>query len=699
MDGYSAELIAAVQDEAGVPLLAVVLRSGATQESSVFFTKDFTEAKGKERWVFRGEQGGVAITNLAVGHGKSGEALIVITTQQGPRSTSFLVNPRLGDSSWLWREVPSPVDSQRVLSTAIGHNARLQTLDGVDGLLYSLHQADGDQSWLIVTSLPDFQIYNHAIPLDINPTAFGVAHNAQGDTELIVADDALYYLDPSLQLSRDPDQVKQQKVVLTPPLIQKARTVEVGFLSAGKLDVWFLTQDGVLARTYQGDDRVWLEPLTFQAQVGALHAWRSQARGINEVFTIDLGNRIRRYRQDPTTTQWKGLDILVESLDAQREIKTYATQFQITDEGGAPLAGQTVTVRASELTPITINHSVYYVGPTDPVTCQTDLLGSVTLINQVEGLSTPTLFLRADALGAEEITADPASEIRQKLSSLSAEDLAGAQMQTDTIGVTEPLFPGKSADDLAGAHQAVQQLLTLSRDLPNQGKTPRPSSPGSTGAVFFALDLRGPHPIYVDDPDTIHRLYLPRQRDPALPAPTSFIGSLKHAFGDVWHAIKHDFLGAEHFVIKKIDEGIELVIGAAKATYQVVVKYAEQAWSVIEYVLQRVGAFIKDVIRWLGFLFAWKDILRTHTVLRVLVNRCLDKLVSELGSAEEHVHWIFNALKEQVIGQGLDKKAGPWADGKTNSLKSGVKEPSLLHSPEVSWAPAPRHEREPLEAR
>lgn len=705
MDDYAATLLAAEQDAQGAPMLAAVMQSRSTGEYAVFFMQDFAAATGASRWVFRGKQGGTQVTRLAAGHGKAGAVLIVITTQQGDQSSNFVINPDLTDQTWLWREVPSPVNSPRVMATAIGHNARLESLDAVQGLLYTLYQgADAGQTTLVITSLPDFSFYNHPLPLDFSPSAFDVTRGAQSDSELLVGATQLYHLSSQLQLSRDADAVRQGlEAATTQPLSVPIQQITAGVMDGGLLEAWFIGADGTLLRAYQSAPQQWLTPLPFQAQVGALAAWRSDDKRLHEIFTVDLDNRLRRYRQDPQTMLWKGLDVMVEALDTYQEVSTYVTQLQIIDQGGLPLANQPVSISASERTVLTINHNVYTVDA-DVVMCMTDALGNLTIVNKVEGLSTPILRVQADVLGSQLIDIDPAAELRATLAGLTLDQLQGAQMQTDEIGVTEPLLAGQSQDALHGSHQALQQLMSLGHPLAFQGGaqpqyfvaqgagTPMLNqiAYGTLPADYrWGLDLTGASPVYTADNDQIEAVHLARMR--VKPSLTSLprrtvLDDVGHFFGDVWHAVAHGLVTVEHWVVQKVSDGIQLVISTASEVYQIVVKYAEQIWSVVEYVFTKIGAAFAQAVRWLGFIFAWKDILRTHAVIRTTLSHGLDRLVGELDYAEDRIHAVFSELKSRISGADLPGQLGSAVPSTLQGFATTSGNASPLSSPDANWA-------------
>jgi len=697
MDDYRVLHVAAERDERGAPLAVAVMQSKTTNEASVFMTKDFTAASGAGRWIFRGKRGGMTVGAVAASHGKDGRVLVVLTAVTGDSSVNYVVNPNTADTSWLWREVPSPVDVKRVIKTAVGHQAKLEALDGVDGLLYTLYEtATGGETAMVITSLPDFTVYNHQIPLDYSPSAFGITKGASGDSELVLGEKSLFYLTPAAQAARFAADVKTGSVAITTaPTAYPAKEIELGLGDGGKLEAWALTTDGHLSRTYQLDAGGWASPLPFMDQIGEMVTWKKDDASIVSVFTVDLADKVLLWRRDPRTTLWKSSPVMIEDLDSHVETTTYATQLRIVDGAGAALAGQKVTVRASELTQVTINHDVYYVDPSsDSVVCETDATGTLTIVNRVDGLSTPTIRLQCATLGSQWIDVDPAAEIRAKLSSASAADIAGAQMQSDTIGATTPMLPGKTADDLADSHTALQQLLTMSTPPAAPRAMAFVARPADTpflnrvayGALpadyRWSFDLTGAKPTFTSGAALAPSPAAPRTL--ALAA-TSVLDDVEHFFGDLWHAIKHGFVVAEKWVVQKVSDGIHFIVTTAEKVYQVVIKTAEQLLSVIEYVFQKIGAAFMDLVRWLGFIFAWKDIVRTHRVLRTVVNLGINEFIASLTNAEDRVHEFFTELKSRIIGKDFASQLGPWASGTVADVQSTHGHSSPFTTPESNW--------------
>lgn len=124
-------------------------------------------------------------------------------------------------------------------------------------------------------------------------------------------------------------------------------------------------------------------------------------------------------------------------------------------------------------------------------------------------------------------------------------------------------------------------------------------------------------------------------------------------------------------VVRKVEDGIQIIINRVEEAFQVVVKFAEQAWDVIGYVFKQLGVLLEELIRWLGFLFNWKDILATHAVfagaatqmlklgevavgrLEGYVNTWCDRLGQELKTLQPFPSDIGNASSKDTVSTSL----------------------------------------------
>jgi hypothetical protein len=567
--------IATAQDADGTPILAAAFQDPANPNNALLYhTRDFSDQPAASRWVSRGTMQGVEVTHIATGAGKAGDVLIVISTQQGNQATSYLINPD-PNGTWLSKEVPVPLQSKGVLGIAIGHTQRLERIQAVEALLYTLLQVDDNTNALIVTSLPTFNYYNHQIPLDDEPTAIGTISDQNGDTELFAGSTTLYQLNAALQLSQNADTVKSGKVqVGSQPFGHNIKKVENGRNKDGQLEAWVLTEDGYLYFAQQQSDGAWTEPFILENEVGQLTALRNDQDDSIDIFIVDLNDQLHHLWQDQVTSRWKDQQILLAETDTTVEFNSYATQVTLTNQDGTPAPDQQCTVRASELSMLAVNGSKYFVDQgSDFVQCATDENGQIAITNRAEGLASPVIRLEAEVLGGV-VDINPAADVKNRLSGLSADDIKNARVQTTKDSTTQPLFQNQTGLDLEGASQAISQLVGLHDQLPSgNGSTAQvnitgdgaiPAGEGSTFSnqlnveslptdYYWGLDLTGDQPVYSDNQPHIQNNFLQTYNAKLSAAPStaqtslvggveSIWGDIEHAFGDAWEAVKQDFV-------------------------------------------------------------------------------------------------------------------------------------------------------------
>ncbi|MDO7266504.1 hypothetical protein [Shouchella clausii] len=685
-----AVFIEAIQDADGAPLLtAVVLKE---QTYTVYMTKDFSDHT-KDRWLFRGQYSGGTVSNIATGYGKQGQVFIVVTTQDKDRSSNHLINPNLTDTTWLWREVPAPLNSKHVIQTAIGHHNKLESINGVDGLLYALYQTSDNQTQLVITSLPDFHYYNHPVPLDFSPTSFALVTAPGSNSECWLGDTSVYYASPAVQLAKDAKTVKAGlRKIDGNPSKRPYKQILAARTNSGT-DIWLLTDDGKLSRSYF-DETSWTEPLLFQEQVGESALWVNRTTGENHLVVVDLDNQLYRYFQDVSTTRWHSEQILFESLGTIEEKDGYSTVIQLVDDKGAPAVNETIGVQASELVQLTINGKTYFA--TDRpgyIEANTDSLGNVMITQYVKSVAAAALRIAIPALN-ETIDIEPLAQVKQKLTGMSVDEWINAEMQTDQDGVTEPLLKGKSKQDIADTHQAVQRLLTMAQTLPSHKQGPFQTSSKHTplantlslahveDGMHWGLDLTGKHPVYTENKGHIDQHFNPRAHLLNQTKDTAHI--LSDWFGDIWHAIKQGFITVTHFVFSKVKEGIELVINSAEKAYRVVLRYAEQLWDVIEYVFAEIDILLDDFVRWLGYLFKWKDILRTHEVIRTTVELGIKETVQKLDQGKAFVDRLIEHVQTNIADPALQENIGAFGSRTLTEQEYGQQ--LLFEAPEANWS-------------
>jgi hypothetical protein len=115
--------------------------------------------------------------------------------------------------------------------------------------------------------------------------------------------------------------------------------------------------------------------------------------------------------------------------------------------------------------------------------------------------------------------------------------------------------------------------------------------------------------------------------------------------------------------------------------YRLVLNTISAVLHAVEFVFNKIKVFFEDLIAWLGFLFEWDDILRTHDVLKNLLKQYLNYSVGQLPNYRDKVVSVLqNAANEIKAWADL-----PSDDKTINGFLSGSSPLSGQHSPQADW--------------
>lgn len=688
--------LCAAQAVDGSPILAIATAPQSGNERTVYVATDFTLTPKPKRWSPRGSRAGVEITAMTTGSTADGRPVVAVATVDGQRDMStFFLHPDPKGGNTIWQEVPLPLNGSGVVDMAIGHNAKLEAgVAGLEGLIYTLLRVDDATTRVIVTSFPDFTVYNHVIPVSVSPTALAAIGLPTGDTQLFLGTDSLYGLSPKQQMTQDAADVSEASTKIVPMGPDaSALAMTAGRHPDGRLEIWWLNKNGILSFVEQKPAGGWGQPIALQKQIGEMTAWRNPVSGEIDLFTIDQDHSLTHLAQDRTTTLWSARSILlpVDESDLTKtvECNAYTTQITLSDADGAPLANQTVKISASSLSLVSVDGSHFFVDQSGQVaTVETNALGMFSVATAAKGLATPKIRLTGDFM-KEAIDFDPKTAVGNRLKSIGADDLKGATVTRG--GKKVPLVPASRSGQLSDAAQSLQQLVKVQTRLATPGKADDVDvDVGDAGPESY--DIKPLSSAVATPLDVSHLqngvvLTLPTATATSarLAAPEGIFDSIEHAFGDAWQAVKNGLIDVANIVIEKVDDGLRIVINGLKTAFSAVLKFAEQVWEVVEWVFQQIGAAIEELIEWLSFLFEWGDILNTHVVMRKMTQLGLKHIETSISSVEKDLIAALDKLKPNLAAKTLKWPADGVSHMTIAAVAKGSKAQSLTKDTKTSW--------------
>lgn len=158
-----------------------------------------------------------------------------------------------------------------------------------------------------------------------------------------------------------------------------------------------------------------------------------------------------------------------------------------------------------------------------------------------------------------------------------------------------------------------------------------------------------------------------------------------HEIGSVIQAVDNFLDKVEHFVIKKVEEGFQLVIKVAGQAIDTIIHTVEQAWTVISTFVKKVIDTIEKIVEYLGYLFNWDDILLMHEFLKNTFLITAKQYQIDINNPQSNLNSFVDPVFDKAISylESLKKERQPIDNPDTSSgsnIFSG-----LLNNPVVNF--------------
>lgn len=509
--------------------------------------------------------------------------------------------------------------------TCLGRSARAYGIDG----MYTKGFV-GTSGQLIYTPLvnvadPSLQpspsrLY---LPGDLVPDAIAAARNSDNTSDLFVAAQGTLYWFASTNQKDQSTAV----AVLQSPMLAAVRSL-YAYVADGAVTVWGLNgEDEVFYLTcplgQQQTGSAWNVPLPILTGVDAISPFVDRGYNANTFFAHS-GSGLVKVVKSPTTSLWSSRNIVVASsvtTQPASAIHSYTTHIQVTDQNGQAAPNVAVTLTATNVTSVYVNHLYYVVGPS-PIELTTDALGTITIVELTASLAGTRYQVSVDSADAVPInTMDSAWQRNSAYTSVSS--LQSAKI-VNRDGSTRDFVPdGTSSADLEGVAASNKSLQEAYDSLSSQ-----PTPPSTT-----RMNLASPSMLRLDTGE--------------------FLDGALVDFGDLINWLASGVDAAVQLIKDVANDVWHFVVSIGDAVYHAVLDCVEAVVAAATWVYNAIKIAVEDVIKFLEFVLGWQDILVTHRVLKS-VFLCLGQ------SAVDGIE----STKQQVItlSAELQSKINAWAD-------------------------------------
>jgi hypothetical protein len=439
---------------------------------------------------------------------------------------------------------------------------------------------------------------------------------------------------------------------------QGGRTVLVGLNGLGEL---YITSS---PSGSEGDPEAWSIPTTVCFDVlqfaHCLNVTGSSAN--NVLFAQTSDQQLTALTQDLNTSLWTERSVLLppEDVNTVTEYYSYTSHIQVVDENGQGVPNYYPVSLTGFSSVSTYVNDVYHVlSPDRPLLATTNAFGVITVVQEIQSLSGILMGVTVQPPGSElpiAKTIDPHENAAQRLSTLnSAESLRAARI-TDSNGYKKPLVSQSlSGADLEVAVKKFQTLLSIRQQLLSQGgaKQLKPF-PGGTSRPSGATSDSG------------------RTR-------SSWITLL---WGDLTRWLKKAINKVERISAELYEGFWHFVVDIGDLTYSAVMDTVSAVAGTVEYVFKEIGVAYDDIVQYLGFVFNWTDIKRTHFVIKNILKVSTAHAVNSIADMEDGLKREFSTMQERLKDWDKIPDVGG-TFGQRQKLQTYV---HGYNSPQANWA-------------
>lgn len=567
----------------------------------------------------------------------------------------YIVN--LTATSNVWTVFPNPENFDTLNDIATGAPAGAQY-----GGLYQLYSLSGGVSltftpWRGIFPGPPpatkLTVPAGASALSTTPTGAG------GSTDLYVAATGGIYLFPAAGQASGASGIQ---IISDDSIVD---VVSLGANLAGnQLSIWGRTDAGVVfysrcALGSQSDPTAWSAPIPLLTGVDQLATMLDLSTGASVLYSHTSGQQVVKLQQDPVTTQWRQSSILLPalSIDDVCEFYTYTTRVAVVDENQLPLVGQQFTITSTSPCGGYIEDVYMQLSPTIALPVTADMQGSVTIVQETQTLGA-ICFNLAQGDGSL-VNVNPMLATINRMSGIQNGAQLAAVQVTDENGNTTPLVPaGTASGNTDAVAQGIAQFVKTAARLPQNGTSssgaqsllsrtaaaPKPFD--ATQGSVWGIKFDNGNLSYFEGSQQMAAAGLAT----ALPAgKLGGIGGAIEAFaGDIFKWLEHAIDKVKKFFVQAIGDVTHFFIQIGEKLYHFVMEAIDDVAHGIQFILNAIKVAWDKIVQWVGFIFSWNDIVRTHKVLKNIFKCYIAEAIASIATVKADIQAGFTEVQNVV---------------------------------------------------
>lgn len=557
-----------------------------------------------------------------------------------------------GSSSWIPHDLPANLHYGSVFS-CLGRKSE----ERVDGI-YTLGTINGKKELLYS---PLYNPFDHSLPPVTSrlktPKKISAIASVSIDNKhtklFAAADKALYYYPENQQKDGDSGQLIMQNDLFLDveklyAIFRKNNIVIWGLNRAKQV---FYTSCPV---TEIENQTAWSYPLPILSGVLKISPYIN-AKNQDNTFFAQIGNTsLKKAVQSSENSLWNYENITLPALKSEKALKfnSYTTKIQLINENETPIItknkdgkGVELMLSASTRSSVYINNK-YYVLDIQPISVSTDIMGSLSIVEEVNNLYA-TCYKIHNTDGTV-IDINPMESPQNKLAQIDSIDkLENAQIKNND-GSSKPLVSNSvSKEDKGQVVDALKKLNKISKTLPTSG-FPRVFSKRTLQTTNWSqIPITQVHSFNFSNESAISsELLLNKTVEGELY--NDFSNAIAIAAGDVFSFLHNVGKDIAQFFIVTTESISHFIIRIGNELYRFVLESAATVMRTIEIVFKAIKTFVLDVIDFLRHIFEWEDIIRTRDVFKKFILIHLRDTVDRIEGLKENIANFMNNLKSFI---------------------------------------------------
>ena len=426
----------------------------------------------------------------------------------------------------------------------------------------------------------------------------------------------------------------------------------------------------------------WSEPLQIAAtsSIGVLSSLQD-ANGAAVCFAITADQQVLRFEQDPETGDWSVAPIELEATGTIAELYTWSVEIAARDDDGNILAQSPITVWADGVVEATINGTGAILDPDLPTVVNTNASGTLTITSVATTITSPTIYFQTQSMAADSsvVEVQPNAAMQATLASADASDYeTRLGLDEDTATSVASAVQQIMAFDSGGDARPtlVRSPVGRPRQVPGVRRLRRGEEAASRRvrwpeAARFAweLDFTKATPTFRTlTAADLEALAHERARRPNAFGVFSWLSDL----GDLIVGLIDGAVKVVKYVATWVDDQLQaawtIIVNGVTYVFDTIVETITDAFNVVVAFFAQVGAAFDKLVEWLGFLFAWDDILRTATAIEYVLSGVIGGvLTGGLPQLQTKMDGWFTTVKSQLASIIQDAQNAIGSNGSLDS--------------------------------